>query len=78
MYIFTPVSLDPGMHFGLEVKGLLVKLSFSSVFYIALAFPVCIETTQQTQDVESMLFYCWSSVVDAGPTVKQTQADTRR
>ena len=28
-------------------------------------------TTQQVQGIESMLFYCWPSVYDAWPTLKQ-------
>ena len=28
-------------------------------------------TAQQTRDVDSMLLYCWSSVADGGPTLKQ-------
>ena len=29
------------------------------------------DPSQQTQDVESMLVYCWSNVVDGGPTLNQ-------
>ena len=29
------------------------------------------EHSQQTRGIEPILFYCWASVVDGGPTVKQ-------
>ena len=29
------------------------------------------QTTQPTRDIETKLFYCWASVTDGGPTIKQ-------
>ena len=32
---------------------------------------VCNQVAQQTRDVDPMLFQCWASVEDDGPTLKQ-------
>ena len=36
------------------------------------------QNNHQTRDIDTMLFYCWASVVDAGPTLKQHCVDVWR
>ena len=40
-----------------------------------LSFTSClnkkVQKTEQTRDIEPLLFQCWVSVVDGGPTIKQ-------
>ena len=37
----------------------------------------CARPPQQAPDVDPMLFYCWSSIVDGGPTIKQHWSASR-
>ena len=47
----------------------------SNIFCRSGRIPLPAKQTQQTRDIRPMLFQCWASVTDAGPTLKQHRAN---